>query len=69
MMIPQSIASLLARANIVLVALLENEFANGDVSPPSHSATSTVEVKLGPEHLGSGMVFTSWHAIALLESL
>ena len=66
---PQSVASLLVRENIVLVAPLENEFANGDVSPPSHSATSTGEVKLGPEHLSSG-TSTSWrHAIDQLESL
>ena len=44
----QIVAGLLVRENIDLVALLETEFANGDVSPPSHSATSTVEVKLGP---------------------
>ena len=68
-LIPQSVAGLLARENIVLIALLENEFANGDVSPPSHSATSTVEVKLGSEHLGSATVIPSWHAIDQLESL
>ena len=62
-LIPQSVAGLLARENIVLIALLENEFANSNVSPPSHSATSTVEVKLGPEHLGTGTVNTSLHAI------
>ena len=67
-LIPQSVAGLLARENIVLVALLENEFANGDVSSPSHSATSTVEVKLGPEYLSSGTVIASWHAINQLES-
>ena len=68
-LIPQSVPSLLVRQNIVLVALLENEFVNSDVSPLSHSVTSTVEVKLGPEHLGSGTVIASWHAIDQLESL
>ena len=68
-LIPQSVAGLLARENIVLIALLENEFAKSDVSPPSHSGTSSVEVKLGLEHLRSGMVITYWHAIDQLESV
>ena len=68
--IPQSVAGLLAREDIPLVALLENEPPNGDVSPTSHRATSTVRVKLSPEYFSSDMGATSWrHAIDQLDSL
>ena len=69
-LIPQSVAGLLARENIPLGGLLENESADGTVSLPSHSASSTSEVKLCPEHFGSNTVTTSSrHAIDQLESL
>ena len=68
--IPQSVASLLAREDIPLVGLLENEPHNGDVSVPSHRATSIVKVKLRPEYFGSDTGATSWrHAIDQLDSL
>ena len=68
--IPQSVAGLLAREDIPLIALLENEPLNGDVSPTSHRATSTVKVKLSPEYFGSDTGATSWrHAIDQLYSL
>ena len=67
--IPQSVAGLLAREDIPLIALLENEPANGDVSPPSHSATSTVKVKLSLEYFRSDTGAASWrHAIDQLDS-
>ena len=53
--IPQSVAGLLAREDIPLVALLENEPPNGDVSLPSHRATSTFKVKPSPEYFRSDM--------------
>ena len=46
--IPQSVASLLERQDIPLVAPPENEPLNGHVSPTNHTATSTVKVKLSP---------------------
>ena len=68
--IPQSVAGLLALEDIPLVALLENKPPHGDVSLPSHRATSTVEVKLCPEYFGSDTGATSWrHAIDQLCSL
>ena len=68
--IAQSVTGLLAREDIPLVALLENEPPNGDVSLPSHRATSTVKVKLSPPYFGSDTGATSWsHAIDQLDSL
>ena len=68
--IPQSVASLLAREDIPLGALLENLPLNGNISLPSHRATSTVKVKLSPEYFGSDTGATSWrHAIDQLDSL
>ena len=68
--IPKSVAGLPAREDIPLGVLLENEPPNGDVSLSSHSATSTVKVKLIPEYFGSDMGATSWrHAIDQLDSL
>ena len=68
--IPQSIAGLLAREDIPLGALLENKPLNGDVSLPSHRATSTVKIKLSPEYFGSDTGATSWsHAIDQLDSV
>jgi len=52
---PQNVASLPARDNIPLLALLENKLANGSVSPPSHSTSSTVPVEPGMELGSSGM--------------
>ena len=68
--IPQSVAGLLAREDIPLVAPLENEPPNGDVSLPSHRATTTVKVKLSPEYFGSDTGLMSWrYAIDQLDSL
>ena len=67
--IPQSVASLLAKEDIPLVALVENEPRNGDISLPSHTATSTVNVKLSPEYFGSDTSAMSWrHSINHLDS-
>jgi len=49
-----NVASQPARANIPLLALLENELANGLVSPPSHNTSSTIQVELGTELGSSG---------------
>ena len=45
----QSIAGLPARDDIPLLALLQNEFAKGVASSPSHSASSTGEIEFSPE--------------------
>ena len=69
-LIPQSVAGLLAREDTPLIALLENEPPNGNVSLPSHRATSTVQVKLSPEYFGSDTGVRSWrHAMGQLDSL
>ena len=66
----QSVAGLLGREDIPLVALLDNEPPDGDVSPTSHRATRTIKVKLILEYFGSDMGATSWrHAIDQLDSL
>ena len=68
--IPPSVAGLLAREDIHLGALQENEPLNSDVSLPSQRATSTVKVKLSPEYFGSDTGATSWrHAIDQFDSL
>ena len=68
--IPQSVAGLLAREDIPLVVLLENEPPYCDVSFPSHRATTSVKVKLSPEYFGSDTGATSWrYAIDQLDSL
>ena len=53
-LIPQNVASLPARDDIPLLTLLENESANGAVSPPSHGVSSTIQVELGTELGSSG---------------
>ena len=68
--IPQSVAGLLASENIPLVALLENEPLKGYVSPPSHRATSTVNVELSLKYFSSNTGAISWrHGIEELDSL
>ena len=68
--IPQTVAGLLAREDIPLVALLENEPPNRDVSPTSHRASSTVKVKLCREYFNRDTGATSWrHAIDQSDSV
>ena len=50
----QSVASLPARDNIPLLALLEHELSNGSVSPLSHCTASTVQVELSTELCSRG---------------
>ena len=66
-LLPQSFAGLPARDDIPPLALLQNEFAKGAVSPPSHSASSTGEVEFGVEH-GGGATLRR-HAIDQLDSM
>ena len=66
-LLTQSIAGLAVRDDIPLLALLQNEFAKGAVSPPSHSASSTVKVEFGPEDGGGATPCR--HAIDQLDSM
>lgn len=51
-LIPQSVTGLSREGDAPLLIILENELANGRVSPPSHGASSTITVDLSTE-LGS----------------
>ena len=61
----QGVTGLPTREDVPLLALLENKLANGMVSPPSHSASSTVKVEFGTELGSSG----TRHANHQLDSI
>ena len=66
-LLPESMASLPVRDDIPLLALLQNEYAKGAVSPRSHSVSSTGKVEFGPEDGGGTM--PRRHAIDQLASM
>ena len=66
-LLPQCIAGLLARDDIPLLALLQNEYAKGAVSPHSDSASSTSEVEFGSEDGGGAT--PRRHVIDQLDSM
>ena len=52
---PQSVTCLPTREDVHLLTLRENKLVNGSVSPPSHRASSTVNVELSTELGSCGM--------------
>ena len=66
-LLPQSITGLPASDDIPFLALLQNEFAKDEVSPLSHSASSTSEVEFSPDDRGGAT--PRRHAIDPLDSM